>query len=326
MLTAVGILSIVFGSLGLLANLWGIGSSAMMFVAAANFPAAVTTPVVAGTTADTTPPDTLAAEDVDTIVAALHARQPLPEEDQRRLADAIRTSEAPFAPPAPPNGWTAAFVGNQILATYAEDYGGGLETHYDLGGSGDIWVRPGEIELFALPMGGGDVTTIVAADAAPVVTSSPPFANPGNSFLDIYTSAPAIALLAVQVVNLLLAGVLLAAGVMTVRDRPRAAGWHKAWAWTRLATAVLAAAFTGWMMAGVFDAFGGTTGVFNVTGPGGATAATTPPAWSGYFGVIMAVMIGVFTLLWGAAYPVAVLIVVHLRGVRAYYANDFGDA
>ena len=302
-LTALGVLSIVIGSIGLLGNAWGVLSSAGVLIAQS----ATGTSLATSGNAGSTPAGQITPADAAIIVGALGQSQALSETDRLRLVAALQRAEAPMVPPPAGSVWTVPHVAAQLQGSDVTNDDSGRTTHYDLGMSGDIWIEPGFVTLDAWPVSGKDVTTHVADDGGITVTptSVPAAVNPFGT-----NPVPAATVLVTKAIEVLLSGVLLTAGILVVRDSPRGRAWHRRWAWTRLIVGVIGSAAVAWWMSSLF------TSVIAQSGSG--NTASPPPA--GLFTAMALVSAGV-NLLVVAAYPIAVLIVLRARGVRAYYAN-----
>ena len=290
--TALGVCSIVFGGLGLLWNAYGILTAVGLLFVANLAPQGVSA------NAGSTPPVDVATAAV--IADGLEQHQALGEADRARLVAALQVAEVPVAPPAEGVAWTPGHVANQVDG--ANVVGG--EIHFDMGMSGDLYLRPGEVELSAWPLDGNDVSTVVTDDGNYTVTPTA-FGNPANPFGNMGI-LPAIALMIGEGAELLLSGVLLTAGILAIRGSRKARSWHRGWAWARIGVGVLASAAYGWWM---WSLFAGVS----------AIDPTGPPANA--IGWIAAATAG-FYLLLAWAYPIAVLIVLRTRRVREFYADE----
>ena len=295
--TALGVCSIVFGGLGLLWNAYGILTAVGMLVLAN-----VTPPNAGGNTGNLNAGSTPAVDAATAAVIAdgLEQHQTLSEADRGRLVAALQRGEVPVVPPDEGVAWTAGHVADQVSG--ASVVGG--ETHYDMGMSGDLYLRPGEVELSAWPLDGGDVSTIVADDGNFTVTATG-LGNPAHPFGDMGV-LPAVALMVGEAAEFVLSGVLLTAGILAVRGSRKARPWHRGWAWARIAAGLLVSAVYGWWM---WSLFAGVSAI-DPTGP--------PANVMGWFAAASAV----FYLLLAWAYPVAVLIVLRTRRVREFYADQ----
>ena len=319
--TALGVLSIVVASLGALYNLWGVLGSVTMLVATSALQAAPAAPVpvppVTPTTARavsvaapaTTGPamtvagQALAPADVAAIVDGLDSVEPLTADERDRFAAALVQAELPFAPP-PPGGWTADVAAAAVNGSTVTPLSGDeREVFFYLTTTATLQVTPTEVSISNFGSSSGPTTTVVSASGA--VTQTGMF-GPGG-MMSAYSSTPAIALLGVQAANILLAGVLLAAGILAVRGSAKARPFHQRWALARIATALAGAGLTFWMMREMFGGFGPMFG-------GGVTA-------TGYAGVYAGVYAG-FGLLISLAYPIAVLNVLRVGPVRRYFDHE----
>ena len=288
-LTAMGVLSIIFASLSLLGSLY----LALMLIPLAMFafgtvptpgPGTGTTPLVAGS---------LSAADAGVIVAALHGQSPLSQTDQQALQAALTTVEVPLT--APPDGvWTTAHIDGQVSGFSVTNYGTTSWTGYNLNTGGAINVNAGGVTLSYTDAAGAWTTTTYTTGGGTTTNSvnfnnGGPF-NVGRGQVVLHGVAAAM--------SLALAGLLLAAGVQAVRGRPSGRTLHLWWAWPKLLASLLAGAAWFLLFRNIFGGIGG-------GGPPGSVA------W----------MFGGGAFLLGAAWPVAVLILLRTRKIRAYYAG-----
>ncbi len=326
LVTALAICSIVFGSLGVLYNavaMMGTG------IELAEWDPTIS-PLLPGTSADTTPAGTLTAEDARIIAAALADMQPLDEPEQQRLAETLQAAESPVAPPIPGVPWSAAHVKPQVVDSAVREVGDPIEDeweehwdeedpegraesaneegdpgaapeyvheersiYFDFGGNGDITVYDDRVEFYSLPMEGGLVESTRWADGRLHV------ADDGPDERSLRTQQWATLLL--EFLGLALAGLLLVAGILAIRDRPSAVSIHRNWAWSRI---VLSVAMLG-------------------VGAWGAALLADDPDVGFMLGelywplMIVALM---FQFILSNAYAVAVLIVLRTQRVREWYA------
>ena len=290
--TALGVVSIVVAGLGLLASLatglsWvsSVWMSTTFAGAGGGFMATVTTPA-----------GSITAADADVIVASLDAYQPMPTGDQTALAAALPKLELPLAPPAD-GKWTRAHVDPQVNGATTYSFGGGTTRDYNTGG-GSINLIAGTVSATVWNGPNGMTSGTVAADGTVTAGVGPggPFAE--NAFGPAWL---AWAGLAGEALSVVLAGLLLAAGIVTLRGSPRGRSLHRWWAWPKLVVGLATlAVLAGWVvMSGSFRMF---------PRPGGTT-------WLSLFAVLPW---AVPTVL-GLAYAVAVLVVLRTRAARAYY-------
>ena len=290
--TALGIVSIVVAGLGLLASLatglsWvsSIYMSTTFAGGGGGFAATVTTPA-----------GTITAADADVIVASLDAYQPMPTGDQTALAAALPKLELPLTPPADGN-WTRAHVDPQITGASIYNFGGGTTRDYNTGG-GSIDLNAGTVSATVWNGPNGMTSGTVAADGTVAAGAGPggPFVE--NAFGPAWL---AWAGLAGEAVSVVLAGLLLAAGIVTLRGSARGRSLHRLWAWPKLAVGVASlAALIAW--AAMSESY------WMFQGPGG-------PGWTS----LSAVLPWAVPTVLGLAYAVAVLIVLRTRAARAYY-------
>ncbi len=298
LVTALAICSIVFGSLGILFNLMAAGVSVWDLTGWS-----VETPMLPNTSADTTPAGALTEADATIIVEALAAMEPMSEQEQQRLADALVRVESPVAPPLAGVPWSRAHVTPQIVASSstspedapvedAETDPGTAEreVHFDFGANGDVWIYDGEIQFWAIRMDGTSVWSDVALDGTLSVEDdrvSTPFAW----WLQLW------AMLLTELAAIALAVVLLIAGIGTLRERPWAGRLHRSWAWSRILLAVLATGVAAW----------GVTQIRN----------DLETAIGEMWGIVAVLGLAFQLVLW-LAYPVVVLLVLRARRVREW--------
>ena len=298
-LTAVGIISIVLGGLGILGGLWKVISLVgMLVISQMNFQIG---PVGGGLT----PAGSITAEDADVIVRALSALQALSPADQTRLAAALQQADIPLAPPPAGEPWSQQQVAAQVTGT-----SGGLSVTYMIGG-GTIQVDPAQIQFVAGGGGGFSTTTIGTSGQ---VTSF----NMGSNPFGALRAGPLIASFATEVVNLGLAVMLLVAGIATLRASARSPALHRWWAWLKLVVIPIATAVGIWQAYSFMSGFAmtttQTTGGMTVTAP---VIGAGPLAW-------MMIIPSVLVAMIACIYPIAVLIVFRTRTVREYYRNEMG--
>lgn len=150
-----------------------------------------------------------------------------------------------------------------------------------------------------------------AVPVAPAPAPAPAAGGGGAAFsavsftpvTDPWTMIPS---LADGVLRLGLALLLIAAGVLVLREHPLGRKLHLIWAWVKIPAALLSAAASWHMTSRMFASMPATSGV---------------PAKS----IMMGMLVGIgFQLFLAWAYPIAVLIVMRTRTVRNYYATRFG--
>lgn len=166
------------------------------------------------------------------------------------------------------------------------------------GGAAFAVVPPPPVVAATAPAGAMPAT----APAATMPTTAPVVMT---GMFDLSTLSIVLSV-ASAVVAFLLSAFLLVLGIMVLMDAPRARRGHLLYAWLRIASAVLAAVATFYMYTEMFD------GMTAAGGTGGM-----PPRVSSMIGLVAAAGSAVFACI----YPVALLIVMHTRTVRDYYAR-----
>ena len=302
-LTAVGVISIVLGSLGLLRSLSQMVSFAgMLLISQMAFPAGATAPG-----GGMTPAGAISATDAAVIAAALSAAQPLSTADQARIASAIQSADIPLAPPPAGQAWTAEHVAAQVNATSAIN----SAVTYTLAG-GSIQIDPATINIVSSSASGTGMSTTTISATGGTTT----FGMANNPFAGI-SIALVVAGTLVELVNLALAALLLTAGIATLRGSMRSPRLHRWWAWLKFPAVALSTAVGIWMAFAFFESVGMTV-TQTPGGPGNATAVATPAFGSmGWLMVIPSIGAAVLACI----YPVAVLIVFGTGTARAYYAH-----
>lgn len=302
LVTAIGVISIVLGSLGMLRSFWQMLSLVgMLFISQMSFPMVATAPG-----GGVTPAGALTTEDAAVIVAALDASQALSAGDQARMAAALLMADIPLAPPAVGEPWTQAHVARQI--TRAQTIGSSIT--YNLAG-GTISIDAAKIDIVAAAGGAGMSTTTISATGA--VSG---FSMAGNPFGAI-KPAMLVAGFGVEVLNLGLAVLLLIAGIATLRASPRAPKLHRWWALLKLPAIALSTAVGIWQAFAFLDNFGMTT-----TQTTGGTTVTTP-VFGGSMGWLL-IIPSIGMALVASVYPIVVLFIFRAPSLRAYYANELG--
>lgn len=300
-LTAVGVISIVLGSLGVLRSLWQmITYAGMLLIAQMSFPVVATTPG-----GGMTPAGTISATDAGVITAALVAAQTLSTADQARIASAIQSADIPLAPPPDGQPWTQEHVNAQINATSVV----GPSVTYKLAG-GTIQIDPGTINIVSTSASGTGMSTTTITTGGGMTS----FGMANSPFSGISIALVASGML-VELFNLGLAALLLTAGIATMRGSVRSPRLHRWWAWLKFPAVALSTAVGIWMAFAFFESFGMTA---TQTPPGGGATVATPIF--GSMGWLM-VIPSIGAALLACIYPVAVLIVFSTRKARAYYGG-----
>lgn len=302
LVTAIGVISIVLGSLGMLRSLWQMLSLVgMLFISQMSFPMVATAPG-----GGVTPAGTLAVEDADVIVAALNASQALSAGDQTRMAAALLLADTPLAPPAAGEPWTQAHVAKQITGAATT----GSSITYTLAG-GTISLDAAKIEVISTAGGAGMSTTTISATGG--VSG---FSMAGNPFSGISPRVLAAGF-GVEVLNLGLAILLLIAGIATLRASPRSPKLHRWWALLKLPAIALSTVVGIWQAFAFLENFGMTT----TQTTGGATVTT--PVFGGSIGWLM-IIPSIGMALVACVYPIVVLFIFRAPSLRAYYENELG--
>lgn len=291
LVTGLGVTSIVVASLSILSALWW----ALMYLP---WIMMSTTPAFAPAAAPTAPANlttaagSLTQEQADLIAAAMAERQPLKAADQAALAQALMLAELPLAPPAD-GEWTADHVNQQIsyVSSWSDNSSGSVSFSF---GGGDITISGASVTINVYNSNGSSQTTVtngaVTTNSTSTFAPQTAFTGPGRGIIALG--------LASLLLSLGLAALLLIAGIQTVRGVPSGRVLHLCWAWPKLAAAALAAVANYWFWSASYFAFGavGTNGVV-----------------LGVTGAMFAISI---------AWPVAVLLILRSRSMRAYYRPD----
>ncbi len=238
--TTLATLSIVFGSLGIVGNLFSGGIGVALVVALQKELASS----AGGGMRSTSPAQSLSAADVTVVVEALDAAYPLPPGDVVLLEQLLAEHEVPFTPPPIDSGWTAAYIDGHIdTAGFDEHY---TQSHYVLTNGNHIYVGAGTAEFYLYPPDGSDVTIIASHGQDTTVERF------GGIPFDL---GSAMALVATQGVNVLLAIGLLIAGIMTLRPGPTGRRLHVIWAMLRLVVGLLTLGLTVWVFVRPMEQF-----------------------------------------------------------------------
>jgi hypothetical protein len=198
--------------------------------------------------------------------------------------------------------WSTEHVDGQIRGAYTD-----VDIHFDMGMSGDLYIEPGQVRLVAWPVGGPDVETIVFDDGT--VTARPINALAGagaNPFGGEAGRTPLILVLIGEVLEVLMAGLLLTAGILAVRGSPKTLTFHRGWAWARILIGLGVTAALGWWMWTITEGMGQELG---------------DTAFAGFMQIMTVFGVG-FNLLLILAYPIAVLFVIRNERVRDYFEPD----
>lgn len=292
LLMALGIVSIVFGSLGLLVS----AGQTMSWLPYATMMTMNTT-TVAGTaaTAASTPAGSLTPEEVTIVGDALVAAQPLSAAEEQQLRAALPKMELPLAPPAAGAAWTQQHVAGQITGTSTYSYGTGAAATKQSSvntNDGSIDVNGGNVS--SMVWSTGSYTTVDATGTATTAANGGAF---GFGALDppgwlVFAGLTAEALLA------LLAILLVVAGVFAIRGTPAGRSLHLWWAWWKLGLgAVAVAASIYWSVQEAQTFYGGASGF-------------------GWLLLAHPLVVGVP----GLIYPIAVLGVLRTKRIRAWYS------
>jgi hypothetical protein len=121
--------------------------------------------------------------------------------------------------------------------------------------------------------------------------------------------APAVAVAGENLLSVGLAVLLMVAGILTMRQSPKARRLHYYFAWAKIPLSLLGGAAYGWMMMQFM------TPLMSASG----TPAPLNP-WL-FFWIYAA-----FPVVLGCAYPIGLLIALRSRSVRAYYNSIVAPA
>ena len=293
LLVGLGVGSLTVAGLSILAGLYSmlVLVPMVMMLSMGNQGVATFGPAVAST-----PANTIASADADSIAAAMAARQPLSPADQALLSQALQLAETPLAPP-PDGKWTPAHVSQQVGTTSSWNDGTTTSTTFSFNSGGEITLSGGSADVNLWNANGDYVTTTVAngASSVPTTTTNITYSTFGGfSWASVILSGASTAL------SLGLAVLLLIAGIQAVRGMPSGRTLHLWYAWPTIGAAILAAFAS-------YYSWGG--GFFAMMFAGGGSDNT--------------IALG-FALGWlaiGIAWPVVVLIVLRARSIRAYYTE-----
>ncbi len=315
--TAVGIISIIVASLGLLRS-----SGQLLFTAGMLLAAQVGFTPGAGSAV--TDGATLSPEDIETIISALDPGQALPTGDRQMLATALAGADLPLASPPPGQPWTQQHVTQQFTfatgavatrpaTTRASDGGAGRgnvrrtgTTTFNTAG-GTITIGQTVVITASLPTGGVSTTTLDARGSMSRVQIA-------TNMVGALSLPAALASLAAELFHLGLSVLLLVAGILALRASSRSPVLHRRWAWLKLLAIALGTAVGIWASLQMWDSAGMRV---TTTTAGGAAVTTNPMAGVRWAMVAQAVVMALI----GCIYPIVVLVVHRLRQVRAYYAG-----
>jgi hypothetical protein len=323
-LTAVGVISIVIGGISALSSVGGIFSSIGLAMTS-RMPAAVFTRTSSTTvTINGTPsqgmlvidPDTLSAVESQQIVNAMERRRSLTTDQETQLAALMQKAGGKIFPGDKSARTPSVIVNNITQSTTIALGGSKRSTHFTVG--------TGRIEVYDdhaifRPDGSADVVSVSSSDessgsmAGTGVTYSTRGGGRATASVGP-TTMPAIPMMGPPRISMgtaitsasenaasaLVAGLLITAGILTVRDSRKAARLH--WIYVALKIPlVCVAAVAGWMM------MQGMLASMRPAMPGMAM-----PSWIFAIGAV-------FGAAMGLAYPVALIIVLSTRAVRDYY-------
>ncbi|MEM1013172.1 MAG: hypothetical protein AAGI46_13250 [Planctomycetota bacterium] len=311
LVTGLGVMSIIFGSLGIMVN--GI---TVLYMVLIGFALAMTNNMGGGTiNTGSTPAGVVTAVEAQIIVDALHQTEPMSEADQARLLKAVQMAELPMVPPAEGQPWTVQHVTSQIASSYVEDFSFGSSTrpadesptslYFDFGFSGSLYVNPGDITFDAWALSGVDTTTVVYDDGT--VESYPTNFGAFNPFGGVSVAA-AWAMGIAEGIEVLLAVALLVIGIGTMRDAEWTWKWHRLWAWTRIVVALVAAGASFWMIKSFYDSIFNDPALGTQGGKPGQSFTTGMAGVAAGIGLLLAI-----------GYPIAVLLTTRTISVRNWF-------
>ena len=257
------------------------------------------------TVATTNFPDGLSIERAARLSNRLTDRAKLSGPRHVSLDALLRQSGRDIAPTMLAGDINAASV-KRLLVSSAKDSDG----H-------DLLILPtGRIELTdtEATFEPSDSTQVISVETASMdlnAVASSPATMPVNARPQVKVSGLALTTWFVTSAGAgLLCILLLIAGILTLRGNQSGRRLHLWWAWLKLPIAIIGAVGVGWMFA-TFAAAG------TASAAAVAPASAAPKADDVVVGVVVAVIQGVLSV----AYIVAVLIVMNLKHVRAWYAT-----
>ncbi len=299
LLLTLGILSIIFGSLGTLLSA-GQAFSWSMYLAMLNTTTAFTgaaTPM-AGTGAATTPAGSLTPEEVAIVGNAYVAARPLSTADEQRLRAALPKVDLPFAPPTGGAAWTQQHVAGQITGSSSYSFGTGAAAAVQ----SSVNTNNGSIDVNAT-----DVSTMVwstgnymTVDATGVVTQT---AGGAAGFAGGIFNPPAwlvVAGIAAEGLLAALAILLILAGIFAVRGTPPGRSLHLWWAWPKLALGIIGVGLSVYWAHRQSQSFAG-----------------MGMAGMNWWMLLPPLVIGVP----GLIYPIVVLCLLRTKRIRGWYAG-----
>jgi hypothetical protein len=231
LVTTIGVLSVIFGSLGILSHGCGTIYSTLFFVAVVAVPSPAANPAPAGVSADdveasrddpATQPAMTAAK-VDAIVSAIQqkAGRPLNEQQIATIRSTLASSDQQLVDASSDAGMFVSSVQVQPDGTAQIQFGrGGLLV---VGPRGQTLMNYTGRNPFLGPLGG--------------------------------SPAPFVAGIAMAAVNLGLAIYLLVIGILVLRDSPRGGWLHWVYVWLRIPTAIASGLAVAWMMGSLARGF-----------------------------------------------------------------------
>ena len=313
LVTALGVISIIVGSLGMLSSLvCGFQAGAVGYLSTS----------LAGGLAmgnSGTPSVTVDADEAKVIVAAINASFPMSQADQAILERVLPHVDVPFSEPAD-GVWTREHVdaglgiatpttvpGVTMAPQVAGPAGNTPLNVSTTNGSLALQTFSGTTGGTVLSNSGGMITFTVEPGGSIAV-------NDLGSFEVFPTTAPfkaaIIAAVSLQIVGIALAVFLLVVGIQTLRQRPSGLRGHRTWAWLKIVQATLLAAAFGYLVSGVTQAQAPDYYIL----PDGTVDASR-----GSGGLVFTVLSLVYAAVYAAvllAYPVAVLITLRAPSVR----------
>lgn len=320
--TAIGVMSIVVGSLSVLTNFYfGLMSAGFMFVAGAAGPmaprfTATGTVTVSGTTATSESSDTTGAmrgwpaPARDAAVGGLSELRPIPPA-RRALLDALLAECGQDVFPFDASQVTAAQVKSNVSEHGVLPAGtANAGADYFVTGNGRIDVsereaafvpadrRADPVRVTPAGVGGAAPTTAAAAATLPAF---------GNPFAGM-SRWPFVVMLLEAIASFGLAIYLIVIGILVLRHSPKGARLHWAYVWIKILLASAGAFAYAWMMMEMMRS------VRQTIGAGAGGVAFPLPTFVFLFYVV-------FLWLISCAYPIGLIFTLRGRGVRAYYGS-----
>jgi hypothetical protein len=308
-LTAVGIMSIVFGAIGLLSSLINLVSTAIMAASPVMIPVPTTAPFPQSPSI-TASPAPLPNDGVVEMATnpqrqmvndVFSERLPL-SEPRRRMLDQLLAEAFDQIFPFSPETMTPERIGATVVDS------GMLPGAAGVDGNSYFVLAGGRIEIgdnyAVFQPTQGSAIRVYARNSTFSTSSRRTTRLPTRPVTTAFRTAPIAYtpwLLPTVIAHIVLAILLLVAGILMLRSSPYARNAHRIYAYTKIPLSI-ATAIVGYIQLQQLTA--------------GLTTAGM--AASGFISVIGVAQV-VFTLVGGAAYPIALLIVFRLRRVTDYF-------